>query len=456
MKGKHIQKKSHQKIFLICIMCVIIVVGYFYFHREEEIDYNQYPLLEGQIASVGDETLLIRLDDNKQYLISIAGAIDKNKGLLAGNTISIRYEGQLDINNDDIQNVKVKKYDVQEMKLSQRKNSVVNQKLSTTIQNMSLEEKVAQMFMISYPEKETEEFLKKFQPGGVLMFASQFADKSEEEVTTDIQIFQNNAKIKMFFAVDEEGGSVVRASQYYLPQRFQSPQMIYSQGGYEAIQKDTKEKDEFLKNIGINLNLAPVCDVSVNPDDFMYSRSFGKDAKETSQYVQTVLRQMNTDKMGSCLKHFPGYGNNEDTHYQIIHDQRSYQELKENDFLPFQKGIEENANMILVCHNIVDSIDNQKPASLSKKDHDILRNDLSYHGIIITDDLVMNGVKDYDSEENNAIQAILAGNDMIIASDVKKQYQAILDAIYQNKISINQIDQSVLRILYYKQILQIN
>ena len=68
----------------------------------------------------------------------------------------------------------------------------------------------------------------------------------------------------------------------------------------------------------------------------------------------------------------------------------------------------------------------------------------------------MNGVKDYDSEENNAIQAILAGNDMIIASDVKKQYQAILDAIYQNKISINQIDQSVLRILYYKQILQIN
>lgn len=321
---------------------------------------------------------------------------------------------------------------------------------------MSLEEKVAQMFMISYPEKETEEFLKKFQPGGVLMFASQFADKSEEEVTTDIQIFQNNAKIKMFFAVDEEGGSVVRASQYYLPQRFQSPQMIYSQGGYEAIQKDTKEKDEFLKNIGINLNLAPVCDVSVNPDDFMYSRSFGKDAKETSQYVQTVLRQMNTDKMGSCLKHFPGYGNNEDTHYQIIHDQRSYQELKENDFLPFQKGIEENANMILVCHNIVDSIDNQKPASLSKKVHDLLRNDLSYHGIIITDDLVMNGVKDYDSEENNAIQAILAGNDMIIASDVKKQYQTILDAIYQNKISINQIDQSVLRILYYKQILQIN
>lgn len=456
MKGKHIQKKSHQKIFLICIMCVIIVVGCFYFHREEDIDYSQYSLLEGQIASIGDETLLIRLNDNKQYLISIAGAIDKNKGLLVGNTISIRYEGQLDDNNNDIQNVKVKKYDVQEIKLSQRKNSVVNQELSTTIQNMSLEEKVSQMFFITYPEKETEEFLKKFQPGGVLMFAKHFADKREEEVTTDILVFQNNAKIKMFFAVDEEGGSVVRASQYYLPQRFQSPQMVFSQGGYEAIQKDTKQKDEFLKNIGINLNLAPVCNVITNPDDFMYPRSFGKDAKETSQYVKTVLKQMNTDKIGSCLKYFPGYGNNKDTYNQIIHDQRSYQELKENDFLPFQEGIKENANMILVCHNILDSIDNQKPASLSKKVHDFLRNDLSYQGIIITDDLNMNGVKDDDSDVNNAIQAILAGNDMIIANDIEKQYQAILDAIYQNEISMNQIDQSVLRILYYKQILQIN
>ena len=91
MKGKHIQKQSHQKIILICILCLIMILGgCFYFNREEEIDYSQYPLLEGQIASVGDEILFIRLDDNTQYLISIAGAIDKNKGLLVGNRISIR------------------------------------------------------------------------------------------------------------------------------------------------------------------------------------------------------------------------------------------------------------------------------------------------------------------------------------------------------------------------------
>ncbi len=457
MKGKHIQKQSHQKIILICILCLIIILGgCFYFNREEEIDYSQYPLLEGQIASVGDEILFIRLDDNTQYLISIAGAIDKNKGLLVGNRISIRYEGKLNQNNKDIQDVKVQKYEVKEIKLSQEKKGVVNQELSTLIQNMSLEEKVAQMFLITYPDKETETFLKTFQPGGVLMFADNFSNKTEEEVTTDIQTYQNNARIKMFFAVDEEGGSVVRVSQYYRKQRFQSPQMIYQQGGFEAIVNDTKEKNTFLKQLGINLNLAPVCDVSINPDDFMYSRSFGKNAVETGQYVKTVLKQMKKDNMGSCLKHFPGYGSNEDTHYQTIHDQRSYQEIKDNDFIPFQEGIKENAHMILVCHNIVDSIDSQNPASLSKKVHDILRNNLSYDGIIITDDLSMQGVKDFCSDEDSAVQAILAGNDMIISSDVEEQYQTILNAIDNNQISINQIDQSVLKILYYKQFLRIN
>lgn len=457
MKGKHIQKKSPKKMMFICLLCfVLIIAGILYFSEEEEIDYSQFHLLEGQIAFVGDEILLIRLEDNTQYLISIAGVIEKNKGLYIGNHISIRYEGQLDKNNTDIQNIKVKKYTVKEIKLSNRKEAVVNQKLSAIIQNMSLEEKIAQMFLITCPEKDIEETLKTFQPGGVLMFANNFSDESEEEVTTDIQIYQNNAKIKMFFAVDEEGGSVVRVSQYYRKQRFQSPQKIYSQGGYEAIRKDTKEKNRFLKNIGINLNLAPVCDVSTNPDNFMYSRSFGKDANATGKYVKTVVKQSNEDLMGSCLKHFPGYGNNEDTHNQVVHDQRNYQDIKENDFLPFQEGIKENANMILVCHNIVDNIDHQNPASLSKKVHDILRNDLSYDGIIITDDLTMGGIENLNSDENNAVKAILAGNDMIISSYSQCQYQDILNAVNHNQISINQIDQSVLRILYYKQILQIN
>ncbi|MDO5352964.1 MAG: glycoside hydrolase family 3 N-terminal domain-containing protein, partial [Succinatimonas sp.] len=444
------------KMFFSILLCVILVITVMYhFQDEEEEDYTKYPELVGQIASVGDETLLIRLSDNTEYLISIAGVIDKNKGLLTGNTISIRYEGKLDKEYKDIQDIKVKKYQVTEKKIGNYKKAYVNQELSNIIQNMSLEEKIAQMFLVRCPDNNQEEFVKNFKPGGYLLFAKDFEDLSKEEVIHKIENYQKKSKIKMFIGVDEEGGSVVRISQYLRSTRFQSPQMIYSQGGYENIKEDTKEKNQFLKQFGINLNLAPVCDISTNSDDFMYSRSFGKDASETGKYVQTVVKQMNEDLMGGCLKHFPGYGNNNDSHYNVVHDTRSYKSIKENDLIPFQKGIEENANMILVCHNIIDNIDKTLPASLSKKVHHILRNDMTYNGIIITDDLVMEGVKKLDSNENNAIKAVAAGNDMLISSDAYAQYQTIVDAVKNNQISENQIDQSVLRILYYKQQLQI-
>lgn len=305
------------------------------------------------------------------------------------------------------------------------------------------------------PDSDQDEFIKEFEPGGYLLFAKDFKDQTKEEVIQNIQSYQNNSKIKMFIGVDEEGGSVVRVSQYFRNKRFQSPQMLYNHGGLENIKEDTKEKDAFLKEFGINLNLAPVCDISTNPDDFIYARTFGKDANETGKYVQTVVQQMNDDLMGGCLKHFPGYGNNIDSHYNVIHDKRSYESIKENDLIPFEMGLKENSHMVLVCHNIIDNIDQTLPASLSKPVHNILRNDMSYHGIIITDDLVMDGVKKIDSDENNAIKAVKAGNDMLISSDAKVQYQAIFDAVNRNEISENQIDVSVLRILFYKQLLQI-
>ncbi len=457
MKGKHAKKKkSYIRMIISLVLCLILVVFLFYhFQDEDEEDYLQYALLEGQIAAVGDETLLVRLDDNREYLVSIAGVIDSNKGLLVGNKISIRYDGQLDDEYDDIQNIKVKQYQIDSTIIANSKKATIDSELSQLVQNMTLEEKIAQMFLIRCPEEGQSEFVSAFQPGGYLLFADDFEDKSQEDVIQSIRDYQNESKINMFIAVDEEGGTVVRVSQFFRNQRFQSPRTIYNQGGYEAIVEDTKEKDQFLKEFGINLNMAPVADVSTDPQDFMYSRSFGISAEATGKYVQKVVKQMNQDKMGSCLKHFPGYGNNGDSHESVIHDTRSLELIKENDFVPFEKGIAENANMILVCHNIIDSIDSSLPASLSAGVHDILREELNYQGIIITDDLDMDAVKELDSDENNAVKAVKAGNDMLISSNPEVQYQAIYDAVKNNEISENQIDISVLRILYYKQFLNI-
>lgn len=457
MKGKHAKKKkSYIRMIISLVLCLTLVVFLFYhFQDEDEEDYQQYALLEGQIAAVGDETLLVRLDDNREYLVSIAGVIDSNKGLLVGNKISIRYDGQLDDEYDDIQNIKVKQYQTDSTIIANSKKATIDSELSQLVQNMTLEEKIAQMFLIRCPEEGQSEFVSAFQPGGYLLFADDFEDKSQEDVIQSIRDYQNESKINMFIAVDEEGGTVVRVSQFFRNQRFQSPRTIYNQGGYEAIVEDTKEKDQFLKEFGINLNMAPVADVSTDPQDFMYSRSFGISAEATGKYVQKVVKQMNQDKMGSCLKHFPGYGNNGDSHESVIHDTRSLELIKENDFVPFEKGIAENANMILVCHNIIDSIDSSLPASLSAGVHDILREELNYQGIIITDDLDMDAVKELDSDENNAVKAVKAGNDMLISSNPEVQYQAIYDAVKNNEISENQIDISILRILYYKQFLNI-
>lgn len=225
---------------------------------------------------------------------------------------------------------------------------------------------------------------------------------------------------------------------------------MYKQGGFERIKKDTEEKADLLLDLGINVNLAPVCDVSTNPADFIYKRSFGKDAKQTAEYVKTVVTVMKKKGIGCTLKHFPVYGNNLDTHTNIAVDERSYESFAANDFIPFKAGIEAGAGSILVSHNVVTSMDKDYPASLSKKVNKILRKELGFEGVIMTDDLVMDAIKKYTSDENAAVLAIQAGNDLLVATDYNIQIPTVLKAVENGSISEDRIDESVMRILIWK------
>lgn len=198
------------------------------------------------------------------------------------------------------------------------------------------------------------------------------------------------------------------------------------------------------------MNLAPVCDVSVNPNDFIYPRTFGMDALETSKYIETAVNTMNENKIGSALKHFPGYGNNVDTHTGISVDERSYESFQNSDFLPFKAGIDAGASSILVSHNIVKSMDANLPASLSPSVHKIIRNDLKFDGVIMTDDLQMSAIKEYIGDSTSAVLAIIAGNDLIIASDFDVQIPSVLESIRAGEIQEERINESVLRILKLK------
>lgn len=231
---------------------------------------------------------------------------------------------------------------------------------------------------------------------------------------------------------------------------FSSSQQLYQDGGFDAVRSDTAEKCQLLKSLGILVNFAPVCDVSENPDDFIYDRSFGKDAVQTSTYVETVVGTMKDQKTGSVLKHFPGYGNNEDTHTGIAYDNRSYETFRTSDFLPFQAGIDSGADMVLVSHNIVKCMDEQFPASLSPRVHEILRKELGFSGVIVTDDLVMDGIREFTGDAQAAVLAVQAGNDLLCCTDFETQIPAVLEAVKNGEIPERQIDESVLRILKMK------
>lgn len=324
-------------------------------------------------------------------------------------------------------------------------------KITEMLDNMTIPEKVGQMFMVRVPKENADKRVSEYHLGGYIMFGRDFDNKTKEEVMGNIASWQSASDIPMLIGVDEEGGTVNRISTNteFRSEPFKSSQELYKDGGFDLIYEDTITKANFLKELGINVNFAPVVDVSTNPDDYIYKRSFGKNANLTSEYASTVVTAMKEANIASVLKHFPGYGNNADTHTGISIDNRTLETFKESDFLPFEAGIKAGANIILVSHNIVTNIDPDNPASLSTRVHEILRNDLGFAGVIITDDLYMDAIsKNYDSSV--AVLAILAGNDLICTTDFESQIPKVIAAVEDGTISIDRINESVRRILELK------
>ena len=326
------------------------------------------------------------------------------------------------------------------------------------LSQLTIEEKVSQMFISRCPEQGSNEIIKEYMPGGYILFAKDFDGKKKQEVINMIKEFQYNSKIPMIIAVDEEGGEVCRISSNnnLREKRFKSPQELYIEGGYEKIYEDTIEKSELLLSLGINMNLAPIADVVTNKEDYMYKRSFGKNEIETSKYIRTVVKAMKSKNIICSLKHFPGYGNNKDSHKQMTYDNRRLEAFENSDFIPFKEGINTGAESILVSHNIVSAIDSNYPASLSKEMHNLLRNKLNFTGLIITDDLAMDGAKEFASIKEIAIMAVEAGNDLIITSNFIEQREAVLEAVKSKKIQEERINQSVKRIIACKYYMKLN
>ena len=370
--------------------------------------------------------------------------------------IGLGIGGYFYFNQDDSSTPKKNKEDkkVITLKDSDVKKSIFNKYYKQAIdivQDMTTEEKVGQLFLVRYEYNDTE-YLSNFNPGGYILFAKDLENHTKDSIKKELKEVNEKNKYPLIFGVDEEGGFVTRVSRFpeFRSEKFKAPKDYYLEGGYELLEKTETEKAKLLKEIGFNLNLAPVADVSTNENDFIYSRAFGKDASKTAEFISKMVGYANKNNINSCLKHFPGYGNNLDTHTGVAIDNRSYEQFKNEDFVPFEAGIKENVPSILVAHNVVKCMDPTYPASLSSKVIGELRNTLGFTGIVITDDLAMDAVKEYVENGESATLAINAGNDMIITSDFVTMYKEVLASVNDKKISTDTLNKAVIRIIAWK------
>ena len=314
------------------------------------------------------------------------------------------------------------------------------------LSGMSPEEKIGQVILarcLGDPAEKAGEY----HFGGYTFYADDFENETPESFSEKLSEIDSANGIPMFFAADEEGGKVVRISCYpqFAERQLPSVQKMLSEGG--DISAWVNEMTDNLQRAGVNLNLAPVADVAESRSDYIYSRTCGLGYEETGEVISEIIAGLNSRKIVSCLKHFPGYGSNVDTHTGIAVDKRTSESFETGDFIPFIYGIEAGSPMIMVNHNIIEAYDPEVPASLSPEVHRVLR-ELGFDGIIVSDDLGMDAISLYTSEPYSA--AFLAGNDLLCVSDGAACYNALYEAFQNGEITEERLDESVLRIIRVK------
>ena len=324
--------------------------------------------------------------------------------------------------------------------------------VQSLLDEMTLEEKVGQLFLARCNSAAAIQDISQYHLGGLVLFGQDFDGETPDSIRHTIAGYQSAAKISLLIAVDEEGGTVTRISRYpaFRQTPFPSPRESFDQGGRDQALAVEEEKCRLLSSLSINVNLGPVCDVSTEPDAFMYQRSLGQSPEATGDFVYRTVKKMRAYGIGSVLKHFPGYGNNADTHTGVAVDSRSLDIFEQQDLLPFASGIAAGCDAVLVSHTVVQAMDPQLPASLSPAVHEYLRETMGFQGVILTDDLSMEAITESYGAGEAAVIAVLAGNDLLCSTEYAVQYEAVLEAAQTGRIEGSRLDEAVSRVLRWK------
>lgn len=336
--------------------------------------------------------------------------------------------------------------------------------VESCISEMSLEDRVAGLFIIT-PEAltgvdravragdGTKEALAEYPVGGLVYFKQNI--QSKEQITEMLANTVSMSKYPIFLAVDEEGDSVARVADALRLDKVDSAAEIGASGDTNKAYETYKTIGTYLCEYGFNLNFAPVADVLTNPDNAALSkRSFGDNADAVSLMVSSSIKGLEETGVTACIKHFPGQGGADgDTHDGLAATDRTLEEIRETELKPFTAGMEAGAQMIMVGHFAVPAItEDNTPASLSKKVvTDILREEMGYNGVVITDALDMSAITEYYDSAQASIMALKAGADMILMpEDFEAAYEGVLAAVKDGTISEARINDSLKRVYRIK------
>lgn len=335
-------------------------------------------------------------------------------------------------------------------------------KAEKVMSGLSLEEKVGQMFMVHYSDKTytnplqgleyAKNLVTQYHPGMVVLFKYDVEYDTPASFKDKMAELQKVSSVPLGISVDEEGGKVVRVSSIpaFRSSAFVGPQDLKASGGLSAVTADTKDKVSFLLNLGLNMNLAPVADVS-GPTGYIYARTWGGDGVENADYVKTVVEAAESSGLGASLKHFPGYGGtSSNTHNGFAVNNLTLEDFLYNDLLPFRAGIAVGNPMMMVTHNTLTNIDANNPASLSPAVYSLLREELGFDGIAITDDLNMKAISNFVGSDNASYRALAAGADVALTASPAKDIPAVLAQVRAGNLSMDRVNESCLRVLAYK------
>lgn len=340
----------------------------------------------------------------------------------------------------------------------QIKAETINQILA----DMTIEEKVGQLLMMDFRKnaddtdmtvlsEEAAQQITDYHLGGVILFAENLDTMEQSQML--VNQMQEAADIELWIGIDEEGGMVSRLDKSQIP-HVSIPNAAQMQGDTAQAKQAGADIGTVLSKIGVNVDFAPVADVYTNPENTVIGeRAYGTDANTVADMATAFMQGLEAQGVKAVAKHFPGHGDTAtDSHDGIAISNHDLTRLQDVEFVPFSRLVQEGIDFVMVGHITMPQVtEDGLPASLSPQAIALLRENIGFDGIVITDAMNMGAIVSYYPDGQAAVQAIQAGVDIVLMpADLEAAYLALLDAVGKGEISQTRLDESVRRILEVK------